>query len=106
VSRRPSQYDPEWENKANWKYNVFYYSKADKRFVVPERKFLGRSIGWTINFAQPLGWAYLVFFALYLSIPAFLLLSEQVDPLRYAISMVGITASGILLTWWLSRMQR
>lgn len=91
---------------SNWKGRVFYYSKADKRFIVPERKFLGRSVGWTINFAQPLGWAYLVFFAVFLSVPMVFMFQERVDPLRYAISMVVITSMGILLTWWLSRMQR
>jgi uncharacterized membrane protein len=35
----------------NWKWGMFYYNKDDKRIFPPKRT---RSLGWTINFANPL----------------------------------------------------
>jgi hypothetical protein len=35
---------------ANWKWGIFYFSREDRRIVVPKRI---RGLGWTINFARP-----------------------------------------------------
>ena len=41
----------QWHNDpANWKWGVFYYNKKDKRILPPKRT---KSLGWTINFANP-----------------------------------------------------
>ena len=42
---------------ANWKYKVFYYNKADKRIFPPKRI---KSMGWTVNFANPYSIAVLI----------------------------------------------
>jgi len=39
-----------YREPANWRYNIFYYNKNDKRLLVP-KKF---GYGWTFNFANPL----------------------------------------------------
>jgi uncharacterized membrane protein len=39
------------DNSENWKAGIFYYNKADNRIFVPKRL---ESLGWTINFANPL----------------------------------------------------
>jgi uncharacterized membrane protein len=46
----------EWRNKApqeaeSWYYGIFYYNKRDSRLFLPKRT----GLGWTINFAHPLG---------------------------------------------------
>jgi len=50
------QDDLEWRDPANWRARVFYYAPRDARAFVPKR------YGWgiTINFAHPLGVAFLV----------------------------------------------
>lgn len=35
----------------NWKFDIFYFNKKDKRIFPPKRK---AQFGWTINFANPL----------------------------------------------------
>lgn len=34
----------------NYKWNVFYFNREDRRIIVPKRT---RFLGWTINFARP-----------------------------------------------------
>ena len=51
--------DAEWHNPANWHGGLLgiYYSKRDSRSFVPKRNPI---MGITINFARPLGIAFLV----------------------------------------------
>ena len=51
--------DAEWRNPANWHGGLLgiYYSKRDSRSFVPKRHPI---MGITINFARPLGIAFLV----------------------------------------------
>lgn len=44
----------EWENPANWRWGLFYYSERDSRDWVPKRSMFGRRrYGGTPNFAKP-----------------------------------------------------
>lgn len=51
--------DAEWNNPANWHGGPMgiYYSRVDSRAFVPKRNPM---FGVTINFARPLGVAFLV----------------------------------------------
>ncbi len=40
-----------------WKWGIFYFNPADPRIVVPKRI---PSLGWTLNFAQPISYAFFV----------------------------------------------
>ena len=40
----------------SWKLGVFYYNSEDPHVLV--RKRMG--IGWTLNMARPISWAYLL----------------------------------------------
>lgn len=43
----------EWEDAANWRWGLFYYSEADSRDWVPKRSMFGRRrFGGTPNFAK------------------------------------------------------
>ena len=45
--------ESEWENPANWRMGLFYYSERDSRPWVPKRSMLGRRrYGGTPNFAK------------------------------------------------------
>lgn len=45
--------DAEWQNRANWRYGLFYYSPRDSRPWVPKRSLYGRRrFGGTPNFAK------------------------------------------------------
>ena len=42
----------EWHNdQSNWKGGIFYFNKRDKRLFPPKRN---KSLGWTVNFANPI----------------------------------------------------
>lgn len=42
----------EWEDAANWRFGIFYYSPKDTRPWVPKRSMFGRKrFGGTPNFA-------------------------------------------------------
>ena len=52
--------DEEWNNRANWRIGLFYYSQRDSRAWVPKRGSLGRRrMGVTPNLAKPQARAYL-----------------------------------------------
>jgi hypothetical protein len=53
----PGTLEKLWSNPANWRTRLFYYCKADPRFMVPKRN---RWAGWTMNFAHRAAWIYLV----------------------------------------------
>lgn len=53
------------ENIVNYKFGIFYYNKADQRFVVPK---MNKSLGWTFNFAHPR--SYIVMAAMVVIVPA------------------------------------
>ena len=55
--------ESEWEDPANWRAGILYYSPRDDRVFVPKPTW---SIGATINLARPLG------LAIALAIPVFL----------------------------------
>ncbi|MFT7344777.1 MAG: putative membrane protein [Lentimonas sp.] len=38
------------EDPKNWKFNIFYFNKEDKRLFVPKKL---KILGWTVNFANP-----------------------------------------------------
>jgi uncharacterized membrane protein len=55
-------YSQELKNKwhddpKNWKLGIFYFNKEDKRWFPPKRI---RLMGWTVNFAQPFTYVFLV----------------------------------------------
>jgi hypothetical protein len=55
-------YSQELKNKwhddpKNWKLGIFYFNKDDKRWFPPKRIGL---LGWTVNFAQPFAYVFLV----------------------------------------------
>ncbi len=48
----------EWENQENWTSPGFYFSKKDKRWIVPKRN---PAPGWTFNLGHRTGaWAMLL----------------------------------------------
>ena len=49
--------DAEWQNPANWRAGTFYFSRRDSRSFVPKRHAM---LGATINFAKPMGLAFLL----------------------------------------------
>lgn len=49
------------KNPSNYKWGVFYFDKKDKRVIFPKYE---SSRGWTINFANPLSYIFLVLLAL------------------------------------------
>jgi uncharacterized membrane protein len=55
------------DNLNNYKFGIFYYNPDDPRTVVPKRIPM---MGYTMNFARPLSYLFLV---LILSIIAFLI---------------------------------
>jgi uncharacterized membrane protein len=57
-TERSAEEDAEWRNPANWHGGPLglYFSRRDPRAFVPKRS----GIGATINFARPLGVAFLV----------------------------------------------
>jgi len=60
LTPEPSQNDKEWENPANWKYGLFYFSSNDTRSWVPKRGFMGRRrFGVTPNLANRVARIYL-----------------------------------------------
>lgn len=45
--------EEEWNDKANWRFSLFYYSERDSRPWVPKRSMFGRRrFGGTPNFAK------------------------------------------------------
>jgi uncharacterized membrane protein len=47
-----------WHNDpSNWKLGIFYYNKSDKR-IFPPKRF--RALGWTVNFANPCSYGFLI----------------------------------------------
>ncbi|HKI97505.1 MAG TPA: hypothetical protein VKB51_03420 [bacterium] len=53
--------DAEWQNSANWRFGLFYYSPRDSRVWVPKRSMFGRRrYGGTPNFAQPSARQYMM----------------------------------------------
>ena len=59
----------QWHNDpANWKWGVFYYNKKDKRILPPKRT---KSLGWTINFANPFSIITLIGFAIFIALLVF-----------------------------------
>lgn len=52
-SQKPSKETlNEWHNDpSNWKFGIFYFNKEDKRIFPPKRI---KSLGWTINFSNPI----------------------------------------------------
>lgn len=51
----------EWEDPANWRFGLFYYSELDSRDWVPKRSMFGRRrYGGTPNFAKPSARRYMM----------------------------------------------
>ncbi|MGA3014616.1 MAG: DUF5808 domain-containing protein [Bacteroidales bacterium] len=48
-----NQLDPMVDDYKNYKLNLFYFNRIDKRAIVPKRN---RWMGWTVNFAHPYAW--------------------------------------------------
>ncbi len=50
----------QWHNNPdNWKFGMFYFNKEDKRLLPPKRV---KSMGWTVNFANPLSILFMASF--------------------------------------------
>ncbi len=45
-----------WSDPANWTGGLLYFSRADRRLIVPKRR---PAMGWTINFGRRRGWLVL-----------------------------------------------
>lgn len=58
------------KDPANWRMGIFYYNKNDKRILPPKRI---RSMGWTINFANPWSVAFFILVMLILVLFIFIL---------------------------------
>lgn len=58
ASSTVAEEDAEWRNPANWRGGLLglYFSRRDSRSFVPKRT----GLGVTINFARPVGVAFLV----------------------------------------------
>ncbi|MBI4890722.1 MAG: hypothetical protein HY821_08865 [Acidobacteria bacterium] len=52
-----------------WKLGVFYYNPDDPDIMVPKRT----GLGYTMNFARPASWWFLVGLVLLIAIPLFVL---------------------------------
>lgn len=48
---RQEEFNAWHDSSDNWKAGLFYYNKNDHRLLVPKRI---ESMGWTVNFANPL----------------------------------------------------
>jgi uncharacterized membrane protein len=70
ASRKFASEDAEWNDPANWHGGLLglYFSRRDPRAFVPKRS----GLGVTINFARPLGVAFLVGIALFVAIVVWL----------------------------------
>lgn len=65
----------EWhDDKANWKWRIFYYNKKDKRIFPPKRI---EDLGWTINFANPFSVLALIVIIAFVVILALLLIPDK-----------------------------
>ena len=79
-----------WFNSENWKWNIFYYCKADPRVIVPRLT----KLGWTINFASPLAFPALAAIPLFLFAPFYVLEQLGIDvggydwPLLFVITFI------------------
>jgi uncharacterized membrane protein len=49
------------EDQDAYKFGFIYWKKSDKRVVVPKRL---PGLGWTLNFANPLSYVFLVILVL------------------------------------------
>jgi uncharacterized membrane protein len=49
--------DNEINNPSNYKWGFLYYNKKDKRIVLPKYQ---RERGWTVNFANPLSYLFIL----------------------------------------------
>ena len=61
--------DAEWQNPANWRAGVFYFSRRDSRSFVPKRN---PALGVTVNFARPAGVGFLVGVLLFVLLVSYL----------------------------------
>ncbi len=52
----PEALDASWRDARNWR-GVFYVAPDDPRTWVPKRP---PGIGWTLNFARPASWAWMI----------------------------------------------
>jgi uncharacterized membrane protein len=50
------------EDPENWKWGIFYFNKKDHRIIVPKRNPM---MGWTFNFAHPIGYIFLILILLF-----------------------------------------
>ncbi|MEE8394946.1 MAG: hypothetical protein V3S29_02755 [bacterium] len=56
--------EAEWQNVANWRLGLFYFSEKDSRIWVPKRRLLGRGrTGGTPNLAKPAARQYMMMLA-------------------------------------------
>ena len=49
--------DNEVKNPSNYKWGLFYFNKRDKRVVLPKYQ---SERGWTVNFANPLSYLFIL----------------------------------------------
>jgi uncharacterized membrane protein len=50
-------FDTFLDDPSNYKFVIFYYNKKDSRHVVPK---LNRRLGWTLNFAHPTAYLFII----------------------------------------------
>jgi uncharacterized membrane protein len=46
------------DNENNYKWGIFYFNRLDSRTIVPKRN---KYFGWTLNFARPQSYLFLLF---------------------------------------------
>lgn len=49
--------DNEIKNPSNYRWGIFYFNKRDKRVLLPKYQ---SERGWTINFANPLSFLFIL----------------------------------------------
>ncbi len=52
-----SDFDEPTKDPANYKLWIFYYNPKDSRFIVPKRI---KWMGWTLNYAKPGAYLFLI----------------------------------------------
>lgn len=55
--------DFQHEDPENWKWGIFYFNKRDYRLIVPKRNPI---MGWTFNFAHPVGYIVIILILLFI----------------------------------------
>ena len=82
-----NEFDNYWEDKANWKYGLFYNCPQDPRVIVPKKpKWMGR----TFNFAHRRAYWVLLAVILLVGLPYYFVMIYPVAIVLFVIFVIGI----------------